>query len=473
MPGYPNPGRLCGASAPAGKCRREEGPGFFVGSIRAFQQSGQTAQNETTDEHSPAQPQPKNLTTKTRRRAKFLVAAMPRQVYPRSSVVSLCSLRSRMRTLPGQRGKSFLLPGELDDLQLLWNMTFPAEIRLDLRGEGFAGSRLSMHDESTFRGGAERAQPAKNFARIRMRRKGFHTLDLRPNLHRFSVNLYLPRAVLQELPARSVGLEPYEQDRVSRVRQPVDQMVQDPASGRHAACRDDHAGEAHAVQVLGFFRAVDEMKVGTQHRAGPRVLEHGPGLVIEVRDVVAEEPGHVDCHRAVHINRQVRDPVVRLHLPDDVEQRLSATDREGRDDQASSAPRRLVDNFCQTLLCLLFRMLPVSIGRFHQQVVGVLEGARIAQDLCVVPAQVSGKNDTQWFGSGAQINLNNSRTQNVACVADSEARVLGEDHHLAVIGLAQLRRGLFRVYWSVGGQSRLVLAAALLVRKVRFRLLTV
>src|SRR5207245_11304254 len=100
MPGFPNPGRLCGASAPAGKCRREEGPGFFVGSIRAFQQSGQTAQNETTDEHSPAQPQPKNLTTKTRRRedaktrriAKFLVAAMPRQAYPRSSVVSLCAV---------------------------------------------------------------------------------------------------------------------------------------------------------------------------------------------------------------------------------------------------------------------------------------------------------------------------------------------------------------------------------------------
>src|SRR5947208_2994043 len=148
-------------------------------------------------ERSATQPQPKNLTTKTRRRAKFLVAAMPRQVYPRSSVVSLCSLRSRMRTLPGQRGKSFLLPGELDDLQLLWNMTFPAEIRLDLRGEGFAGSRLSMHDESTFRGRAERAQPAKNFARIRMLRKGFHTLDLLQNLHRFSVNLYLPRAVLQ------------------------------------------------------------------------------------------------------------------------------------------------------------------------------------------------------------------------------------------------------------------------------------
>src|SRR5437867_7063686 len=249
MPGFPNPGRLCGASAQAGKCRREEGPGFFVGSIRAFQQSGQTAQNETTDEHSPAQPQPKNLTTKTR-------SAKNRQVFgcgyaaPGLSAFicgfTLCSLRSRMRTLPGQRGKAFLLPGELDDLQLLWNMTFPAEIRLDLRGEGFAGSRLSMHDESTFRGGAERAQPAKNFARIRMRRKGFHTLDLRPNLHRFSVNLYLPRAVLQELPARSVGLEPHEQDRVSWVRQPVDQMVQDPASGRHAACRDDHAGEAHA-----------------------------------------------------------------------------------------------------------------------------------------------------------------------------------------------------------------------------------
>src|SRR5438034_4698662 len=156
MPGLPNPGRLCGASAPAGKCRREEGPGFFVGSIRAFQQSGQTAQNETTDEHSPAQPQPKNLTTKTRRRAKFLVAAMPSQVYPRSSVVSLCSLRSRRRTLPEQRGKSFLSPGELDDLQLLWHITFPADITLHLRGEGFAGSRLSITTKVHF--GAERKE---------------------------------------------------------------------------------------------------------------------------------------------------------------------------------------------------------------------------------------------------------------------------------------------------------------------------
>src|SRR6266508_3814763 len=119
----------------------------------------------------------------------------------------------------------FLLPAEVDGFQVLRNMTFPAEIRSDLRGEGFARSRLSMHDESTFRGGAEIAQPAKNFARIRMRRKGFHTLDLRPSLHRFSVNLYLPGAVLQQLPARSVGLEADKQNRVSRVRQPVHQMV--------------------------------------------------------------------------------------------------------------------------------------------------------------------------------------------------------------------------------------------------------
>ena len=118
-------------------------------------------------------------------------------------------------------------------------------------------------------------------------------------------------------------------------------------------------------------------------------------------------------------------------------------------------------------------MLPVPIGRFHQQVVGVLEGARIAQDLCVVPAQVSGKNDAQRFGSGAQINLNNSRTQNVACVADSDARVLGEVHHLAVIERAQLPRGLFRVSRRVEGQSRLVLAVPLLVRKVRILLLQV
>src|ERR1041384_2863721 len=69
----------------------------------------------------------------------------------------------------------------------------------------------------------------------------------------------LPGPFRQQPAARSEGLKPDEHDRVSFIRQPLNQVMQNTASRRHSVCRNDDGWKAMLVDCLGIGNAARKM----------------------------------------------------------------------------------------------------------------------------------------------------------------------------------------------------------------------
>src|SRR5690242_19836245 len=100
---------------------------------------------------------------------------------------------------------------------------------------------------------AERTQPLQQFRRICMIAKLFQSCDLGSNRYKVAEDFDFRNLVFDQEAARSRRLESDEQDQVPRVRQALSEMMQDAATRRHAARRDDDGWHKRRVDLLRFL----------------------------------------------------------------------------------------------------------------------------------------------------------------------------------------------------------------------------
>ena len=190
-------------------------------------------------------------------------------------------------------------------------------------------------------------------------------------------------------PSVSGGLVADDQDRAPRILDVVLEVVQHAARLAHAARRDDDARLRPVVQGDALVDLVDVVDPLLAEQVGV-LLQQPQRLVVEAFRVRPEHLGGPHRHRAVHEDRQVRQPAGVHELVQEVDDRLRAADAERRDDQLAAALRRPPHHLAQPLRRLLDRLVRVAaVGAFADEQVARRDRRRVAQDRQARPAQVA------------------------------------------------------------------------------------
>jgi hypothetical protein len=159
-------------------------------------------------------------------------------------------------------------------------------------------------------------------------------------------------------------------------------VVQHAPAGDHAAGRDDDHRPALAVECLRLFYSVDE----GGHVEHPLAVLVGH-VVLGV--VVVVVPGRVDRHRAVEVDRHVRD-VLALTQPGDMQhERLGAADGKGGNDDHAPAGGNAADDRCQLGFLVDRNVFPIAICGFADQDVTGGQGRRRIHQRLLLPSQVA------------------------------------------------------------------------------------
>src|SRR5262245_66448193 len=124
------------------------------------------------------------------------------------------------------------------------------------------------------------------------------------------------------------------------------QVVEDSAPGRHAAAGDDDGGALEAVQLLRIPAGRAQLEARRHERPLALCLDARHVRVVLLL-VARVDLRRLDPHRAVEVDRQLRNSPGFFELTNQEEQILRAPDGEGRDQEPASlfslSPHRLLD----------------------------------------------------------------------------------------------------------------------------------
>ncbi|MNR13659.1 hypothetical protein D3C85_1300780 [compost metagenome] len=119
------------------------------------------------------------------------------------------------------------------------------------------------------------------------------------------------------------------------------------------------------------------------------------------------ESGGIGRHGAIEKDRYIGDELLLLETVQVVHQQLRTPHREGGHQGDAPAQRGSIDHVRQLRLDGLRQVLAVTIGRLHEQVIGLVDGFRCRHDRVMQPPQITGTHqldavDLQLDGRGSQ-----------------------------------------------------------------------
>ena len=211
--------------------------------------------------------------------------------------------------------------------------------------------------------------------------------------------------------SRTGCLKPYEDNRIPLIRQPVSEMMQDPAAGRHAVCRNDDGWKGLLVYGFRLFHGSHELNSPCPKgiRSGLLQSRH---LDVVLFTVSAKYLEGIHGHWAVDVDRQNRNLILILELANDVDQLLCTADGKRRNQDCASAVRCRKDNVAKPVFSAGSRP-EYSLGAFQNQVVCTIYQRRIEDDGLIVASDISCK-QYRLFGRPASfVKSYKRRAQNV------------------------------------------------------------
>src|SRR5437899_3376947 len=171
---------------------------------------------------------------------------------------------------------------------------------------------LAMRQKSLPWRRREACEPAEEFTAAGVSGKLPQLDDFRAHWNVFAVDAQRLRAFEQRAPPRALGLEAGQQHGIARIGQAARQMKQHAAAGGHAARGNDDAWGVDVADLLGFLSAASQMHFVGVQRIAARLFASELHVVVFAVPLV--ELGDADGHRAVNIDRQMRDALRVLQL---------------------------------------------------------------------------------------------------------------------------------------------------------------
>ena len=190
-----------------------------------------------------------------------------------------------------------------------------------------------------------------------------------------------------------LGLEADEQDGRIGPGDVPDEVLFDAAARAHPRAGHDDARAPDGVDGLGFLARPDELQA--REIEGPLPdPEKALGLVVQAFQVALEDPGHVHGHGAVEEYQDGRDAVLVAEPAEMEHQLLGPFDGERGDDDVAPGGDGLRDDVAQQALHVLrVVVVPVAVGRLHDDVIGPRKDRRVPDEGLVPLADVAGKDD--------------------------------------------------------------------------------
>ena len=176
-------------------------------------------------------------------------------------------------------------------------------------------------------------------------------------------------------------------------------MPDDAAAGQHPVRGDDHVRPRRVLDRARRLHVVGDDLVRVVERRVALAQELGRLLVVVV-GVVAIDVGGLGGHRRVEVEREERDLAALdqpIELPDDL---LGPADRERRDEEDAAGVGDHPDGLGEDADRLGLRLvLAAAVGRFDEDVVGVGQRRRVAQDRRAGPSEVAGEDDRPFLAA--------------------------------------------------------------------------
>ncbi|MNC39353.1 hypothetical protein D3C75_880080 [compost metagenome] len=142
--------------------------------------------------------------------------------------------------------------------------------------------------------------------------------------------------------------------------------------------------------------------------------------------VLLVQGGGVGGHRAVQVDRDIRDQPVALERVQVIHEQLGTADGERGYQGNAVAQERFVDDLGQVLLGRFGGMLAIAIGRLDQQHVRRPDQLRRTHDRILRAAEVTRKQHGLPFGA----DLDRGRPQNMSGGTQQQLHALGDHGHL-------------------------------------------
>ena len=264
----------------------------------------------------------------------------------------------------------------------------------------------------------------------------------------FTIDLnYVQRPVHQYPSQRVRRLIASEQDTRGRFGDIVFQVVQNASALAHPRCTDNYTWLLGSVERLGLFNLTDVSQSFKVQRISVVFVQHGIyHCIIVALWVSAKDIRSVDRQRAVYENLDRRQFISFGQLVQSIDNFLGTPDGESRDDQFAAVVPRLLDDLFEHLARVtafgIFSVLAISIGGFHDDVVGALDDLRISQNWHFGSPNVPTENQPSRFGGrvsfGIQIDFYRGSAQHMSSKVELAAHTLKDCKRMAVFNRAKL-----------------------------------
>ena len=349
---------------------------------------------------------------------------------------------------------------ELDRFAVVGHAGVEAALALDAGGQGIGRLLLPVGQEHLARA-LQAGEPAHHLPRVGV---AGHPLEVRHLGQHRDVSLVDPhraRPVQQAPPQGAHGLVAGDEQGVLGVGQADPAVVEDAASGEHAARGDDDRRALQLVQGLRLRpRAVQVHPLVVEQAPAPDAHQAHPVRVLVLR----VDPGGVDGHGAVEVDREGSHAPLGHDLVHQVDHLLGAAHREGGDHEHAAPGEGALEHRFELLVHVHRGMGAVAVGALRDHVVGLRAGLGVLGEHRFVAADVAAEDHARGLAPLAHRHLHEGRAQQVAGVAVAEGEgvahrlVLPEGHHPEEL------QARLHVGGVVEGQGGLVLGELLAVQ---------
>ncbi len=118
-------------------------------------------------------------------------------------------------------------------------------------------------------------------------------------------------------------------------------------------------------------------------------------------------------------------------------------------------------------------MLAVPIGRFNQEIIGILDGSRVAQDQRIIATQIAGKNHAHSFAVARDACFHDGGTEDMPRIHKPDLGPVGELRGFVIVNRLEMPHSLFGVFGGKQRQRRFVFAEFHLIGEARIFFLQV
>ena len=367
---------------------------------------------------------------------------------------------------------------EIIDRSRIGRCRIPSELFVEQLRESVHDTVISVHDKAPAGLAFKTCRPVHKAFPVCVSRDSLQGNDLRLHSDRLVEKLYFLHPVKKPAPESPFGLVADEQDRAFLPPQVMLQMMLDPACIAHAACGNDHLRLHIEIDRSGFI--CGGRKAESRERNRIDSFHHKLlCLVIKaVSRMLIENLRRFQGKRAVHIDLEAVmsfDHMRFLDLPDKIEHFLCASDCEGGDDNISAPVKCTLNDFRKLRRKIDPRsMAPISIGRFHHDIVRPGYLPRIPDERLILISDIAGEDDLDRLLSLCDPDFDRRGSQKMADVIESDFDPGAYLIDCIILHLDELPEDPLGVLCSIVRNVGLfALALSFAVPPLRFKLLNV